>query len=510
MATLLFPAHRGLVDIAAVFASEMKRRRKIRSIALVHGSGDEKRARETRAFDEVINVLQGLEFSGAEARLAANCDKLAAFEAGISEETLWQFIIQDSRPQFRRYSHAQNVEYLSHCLKVLQSVFARHSITAVVGELTMPCYRIAYCMCGPGRPFLFPLTARFFNRFYFDPTQYLEWPECIATYQRFMREEIPQDVLSEVDRVIKGIESSTFRPEYMPVSEPSPTAGLRLELNPSTWTQHVRETWYNALRDGAKNPQSMHWSYWTPPRKLFRWLRRTASHSYYYHYALTRPPEGVAYALFLPNTDPEYTGDVQGWPFYDQAALVRVIAQSLPAGMLLLVKDHRAMVGLRSLDFYRRIVRLPNVRLVDATLNSQALVKTSDLVLTVTGTVSMEALCLNKPVIMFGRVFFTSLEGVTVVRNLFNLPGTLAELLKSTRRGADLGRLRSARAALAAIYLCSYPGRLTDLYEKPHSLSDEARAQFGAALDTELDRRGLLTCDRDMVSTHDSSLIRAI
>jgi len=479
----------GWVEIAALFAGEMKRRRNIDSVVVVHGTLDAKRARKTGQFAEVVDVVRNLDLSNAEAKRGKNLGKLSAFEETYPSERVWQTVFQDSRPTFRKFSCPQVLEYLSHSLAVLESVFARHEIAACLGELTMPCYRLAHGMCGPQRPYLMPATARFFRRFYFEHTRYIEWPHCIDTYERFLRFGIPPELLAEVDPVLAGIRERRYRPVYFDfgVSRLLSNTGLRAQIDPAVVASHAMEVWFNTIIDRGRNPQGLHWTYWTPPRKLARWLQWTGRRSYYHRHALPRIPTDSAYAIFLPNTEPEYTGDVQGWPFADQASLIRNLAQSLPVGMLLLVKDHRFMVGPRAKTFYQRILELPNVKLVDERIQSQELVAKSRIVFTVTGTVALESLCLEKPVLMFGRVFFNSFQGVKVVRDLFELPGEIAHALE----GDGVDRLASARAALAAIYASSYPGDVTELCYGVCRVP-EKRLQFGDALETELVKQRVL------------------
>lgn len=490
--TIMFPAHGALIDLAAEFAQELKRRRGIDSIVLLQGTRDAIRARRMDVFAEVVDVVADLRLDSSRENLAGNLQALTAFERKYGGPSVWQFIVQDAWWRVKHYSYPQVLQYMSHAVEVLESLFARWDVIAAVGELTSPVYRLVHQMFGQQRPYLCPMTARFFHRIYFDSDVYLRWEECLRVYRRFMENGFSQEVDAMVASVLQGIRESRLRPVYMDVNfkRAAKDSGLR-RVRPRVWAIYAEDIWYNNIIDGPKSPQGLHWTYWLPPRKLARWAQWAFRRRYYHRRAITRIPPNARLALFLPTTEPEYTLDVQGWPFTDQASLVRSVAQSLPVDMLLLVKDHQLMVGPRSIDFYRRILKLPNVRLVDERISSQDLLRASKIVFTVTGTVALEAVCCGVPAMMFGRVFINELEGVTVVRDLYELPAAIESALKGTEVDFD----RSARAMLAAMYTCSFPGRIDAHLLDPGEMPPGNRLDLGNAIEEELGRRGLLAGD---------------
>ncbi|WP_421510717.1 hypothetical protein ACOQH0_14840 [Enterobacter sp. JS8-1] len=92
--------------------------------------------------------------------------------------------------------------------------------------------------------------------------------------------------------------------------------------------------------------------------------------------------------------------------FYDEYNLIRNLAFSLPHGKTLVVKDHISATGYEGLEFYKKIIKLPNVKLANPKLNSKELIKKSLGVFTLTSTVGYEAVLMNKPVAVFGDVFY--------------------------------------------------------------------------------------------------------
>lgn len=89
------------------------------------------------------------------------------------------------------------------------------------------------------------------------------------------------------------------------------------------------------------------------------------------------------------------------------------------------VKDHISAWAYPSLDFYHRVRRLPNVRLLGPNAPTKQLIKASTGIITLTSTVGYEALLLKTRVYLYGRVFYEFHKGVTRVEN----PAKLRDLL---------------------------------------------------------------------------------
>ncbi len=111
----------------------------------------------------------------------------------------------------------------------------------------------------------------------------------------------------------------------------------------------------------------------------------------------------VLYALHM---QPESSIDVFGSYFADQVVLIEQIARSLPATHDLYVKAHPDDVDGRPLSFYRRLKTIPGVKIIDPRMDSRPLMRTCDLVFTVSGTIAYEAGLLQIPAITFARNFF--------------------------------------------------------------------------------------------------------
>lgn len=136
------------------------------------------------------------------------------------------------------------------------------------------------------------------------------------------------------------------------------------------------------------------------------------------------PPASVFYPLHY---QPEQSTLAQGIWYANQVALVEDISKSLPLGYTLIVKEHPWGRGNRPRWQYTHLAALPNVMLCDAP--AKQIIQQVAAVITVTGTVGVEALILDKPTVLLGRTFFDFSDLLYRVGAIHNLPAVLARIL---------------------------------------------------------------------------------
>lgn len=130
-----------------------------------------------------------------------------------------------------------------------------------------------------------------------------------------------------------------------------------------------------------------------------------------------QPVAGEQFLLYPMHFHPESSTSILAGTYLDEYEVIRNIAFSLPEGVRLYVKDHISAWGYPTLDFYRRICSLPNVRLLGPEQPTKQLIKEADGVITLTSTVGYEALLLKKRVFLYGRVFYEFHKGVMRIEN---------------------------------------------------------------------------------------------
>ena len=120
--------------------------------------------------------------------------------------------------------------------------------------------------------------------------------------------------------------------------------------------------------------------------------------------------------FYMPlHLTPESTTSVKAPDYIEEIENVKNYAKCLRSNEFLYVKEHPMMIGERPLKFYRELHRIPNVKVIDPMLVSEAnteLIKNAIGVITITGTSSFEAAILKKPSVVHGPVYFELMRSV--------------------------------------------------------------------------------------------------
>lgn len=138
------------------------------------------------------------------------------------------------------------------------------------------------------------------------------------------------------------------------------------------------------------------------------------------------PIKGEKYVYMPLHLIPE-SGTFNLAPFYiNELSIVEAVSKSLPAGWWLYVKEHQAMVGERGTDFYEKVNRLPNVRMVQLNYynDPKPWIIYSQGVVTISGTTAYEAALLGKHAILFSDVPFVLINGIHRLKSYEDLPST--------------------------------------------------------------------------------------
>lgn len=135
------------------------------------------------------------------------------------------------------------------------------------------------------------------------------------------------------------------------------------------------------------------------------------------------------YWFYPLHLEPEAVVLYQAHGLYtNQVKLIENIAAQLPPGHLLYVKDHPHDIGYRDAVDYRRLNAVPNIRLLPASVPGKQIIRDAFGVITITGTAGFEAMLMRKPVVCFGRSFYTGYPGVRQIDHVRDLRATLAGL----------------------------------------------------------------------------------
>ncbi len=122
------------------------------------------------------------------------------------------------------------------------------------------------------------------------------------------------------------------------------------------------------------------------------------------------------YILITLHVQPEASIDVVGTKYSNQVEFIRNISNTTPNDYTLLVKEHSHAIGNRPNSFYKSLLEIPNVILLHPYQNARSAIKNASLVISNTGTSSLEGSILNVPSITATEMFFHKI----LLQNKFN------------------------------------------------------------------------------------------
>ena len=152
------------------------------------------------------------------------------------------------------------------------------------------------------------------------------------------------------------------------------------------------------------------------PKYLFYKLNKAIKHlqiSRFINKRIADPDLKKDYVFIPLNYQPERTTSPQGGLFTFQELMIQMLQFNLPENWTIYVKEHpdQNLTFGRSLGFYKRILRYPNVQIVSNSFSSKELMINSKVLATVTGSMGLEALLYEKPVFIFGEIYYSHLTG---------------------------------------------------------------------------------------------------
>jgi hypothetical protein len=129
--------------------------------------------------------------------------------------------------------------------------------------------------------------------------------------------------------------------------------------------------------------------------------------------------------LYFPLQSEPEASILVNTPFYsNQLTLIEIIAKAIPINSILYVKEHplQKIKLWRSIGDYKKIIEIPNVKLLHPSMNAQEILKNSQGVISISGATGFEALFYQKPVILFGDDHYDKLSMVTKIQTINDLP----------------------------------------------------------------------------------------
>lgn len=132
------------------------------------------------------------------------------------------------------------------------------------------------------------------------------------------------------------------------------------------------------------------------------------------------------YVYFPLHLQPELTTSCFGSVFVDQLMALEIISKIIPDDWKIYVKENpKQTFFYREGIFFSRLTKINKVVFVNREENTYQLLKKSQFVATITGTVAWESITGGKPALVFGKTWFEKFPGIFVYDGDFKLSNIL-------------------------------------------------------------------------------------
>jgi len=393
-------------------------------------------------------------------------DLLKAVESEFGEPFLWNSLIidrrvyngiqtkykQDYKP---RFNHMEMLLILQKIFKAVITFIDDIRPDIIIGgftPVTVAEYIFYRCAKVKGIKYINLNPTKILNYVTFSEEVYREYPHVHKDYEKYLHQTKEDSFLIKTkeymqtkERKYEGVilSSSEFPYKNFLVSIlKCPFVIIKYYLRKAYLDNEAKGYHWGYFYRNIKNPLKD------------RYLRLT------FPYFPMEKLNELEYAYYPLHVEPEIALSLFGREYLNQIELIRNIAKSIPLTWKLVVKDHPAGVGRRNIKYYKKLLEIPNVVLVDHLIDSTSVVEKSKIIFTVSGFSGFEAVFKRKPVVTFGKTFYDVLPDCMVqnVQSLQNLPIVVQGLLKDYKYCEN-----EIYCLIAAIMKNSIP---LNLYEK--------------------------------------------
>jgi hypothetical protein len=256
---------------------------------------------------------------------------------------------------------------------------------------------------------------------FFSKNELLHSDRMISNYARIGNRKLTGDEQKRIDDLIAGVKGYTGNTAFFDQTSGNP---FEASVVSPQWRRYFQYVFANSRLD--KDVVYTKFNPWRKTRAnlLRMWRRATSAHLMQTVELEKLPSKCVLYAMHF---QPEMSTLAQGIFAANQIALIENISKSLPLGYTLIVKEHPVMRGFRPAWQYRHIADMHNVEMCDAP--AKEIIRRCDAVLTISGTIAVEALAFGKPAIVFGGNFYNYCDLITTVHNPETLHAVFHDLL---------------------------------------------------------------------------------
>jgi hypothetical protein len=492
MKILLF-CHLGQIEEYAEYINSFNRVGDVQTVLLTMGEDEYQLGKKVGAFDFVKNILpDASELDAAELRAADVAQALKALEDRLGGCFVLRDILVDrffrGQPSFNFGCDAVPLIWTGSRTKAFMHLVARRLEEEM--DALGPDFMFVETSFGPTRmawrlarekgiPAGGYMSVRFWpERVYLETGIGYDWHQARAAYAELPGRPLEGAELAKVKQRLATIRLEKTKPAYLQTEHAKGAPSFFKKLSTMrTFSGHGSWLGKRAASSIA-NPQVLPSTVYSPLAKYGRYRRGLKAKRYLRkHQKPFSEIRASRYAIYFLHVQPEITVEGMAFDYQDQVSTLRNILAALPADMDLVVKEHSPMLGYRPVEFYSQLVHMPGLIIADTHEDSHALITGAAVVVTLTGTVALEAVLYGIPAIVLGSIYFDGFNGVYKPESLDDLRMLLADPAKLAG-ATDEDALRTLGSMLRA----SDPGRPPRVDVSVQAIDTESAAAMMAKL----------------------------
>ena len=216
----------------------------------------------------------------------------------------------------------------------------------------------------------------------------------------------------------------------------------------------------------------------------WRWRRRLKREPA----AFTTLPEGTPFVYFPLQIEPESTLMFES-PMCDNAlTAIDWLVKTVPAGWLVVIKEHPAATAPRPRGFWQQLRRYPNLVVAGTLEDSEPIVRRAKAVAVLNSSLGIQAATIGKPVVTFHPGFVGTMLGHVQVANSYESTMLALRRVCDDELPPKARRVIEGRALRQALEECQFPA------SDPQILGGVATEQPIVAEDLDAIVTSLLAC----------------
>lgn len=394
--------------------------------------------------DDNKHLLKEWEILKNAENVSIDMDLIDSFQSEIGQPTLWNALIVDRRFSLGKnreyqqdykslFNHEQKLKLLQQCLEEINSLFREFKPDLIIGltPATIGEYLLYLFAKARNISTQYLIASKVKNYVYFAE-EFLGCPrEIEISYKTYSEEENEDEWTLLAEKYLE--ESRKGNMAYEGASKATPIVrkakGNKIKKIVNVIYQELLDQ-FSGTNNGIDSTSIFRGNM---NREVIRPFRRIRIlNALRKKYIPTDELSGINYVFYPLHSEPELALSIYGVPFQNQIEVIRHLAQSLPVGWKVVVKEHPGTIGYRKISYYKKILEISNVVLADPLVNSRQFIEQAKMTATISGFVGFESIVFGKPVLTYGERPYNILPDnmVNQIKDLWKLPEFIDDLLK--------------------------------------------------------------------------------